>query len=62
MLSNEPIAVDTSPEFKIEVIRQIGFLKRHKAARPDGLSASFFKNSGEVLKSGLKLMGSMRAK
>lgn len=37
---NELMQVDTGPPFEIEVIREIGFLQRYKAAGPGGLSPS----------------------
>lgn len=45
--------VDTKLSSEIELMMELGFLKRHKKAEPDGLSPSFFKDRGEVL--GLEL-------
>lgn len=44
MLVSEPMQVDTSLPSETEVIWEMSFLKRHKAAESDGLSSSFFKD------------------
>lgn len=31
-------------------MKRISFVKRRKAARPDGISIPFFKNGGEIVK------------
>lgn len=52
--------MDTSPPSEMEVMREMGFLKRDKAAGSDGLSPSLFKDDDEVLTSELrKLLGSI---
>lgn len=48
MPESEPVHVDASPSSKMEVMREMDFLKKHKAAEPDRLSPSSFKDSGEV--------------
>lgn len=51
--------VDTSCLSKMEVAKEIRFLKGSKAGGPDGLWPSFFKDGGEVLISELtNLLGS----
>lgn len=45
--------MDVRPPLKIEVIKVVGFLKRHKVARPDELSPSFFNDGCELLTSEL---------
>lgn len=37
MNATEPMQLDTSMPSKIEVLGEIGFLKKHKAAGPDEL-------------------------
>lgn len=48
----EPIQLDTSPPSEM-VIREMGFLKGHKAAEPDGIWPSLFKDGGKMLTSEL---------
>lgn len=57
MAASEPVQVDTSPPLEMEVIREISFLKRHKAAEPEGLPPSLLKEGREVLTSELKTPG-----
>lgn len=44
MPKNEPMQVDTSSPSETEVMKEIGFLNRYRAAGSDGLSLSFFKD------------------
>ena len=54
------LKVDTSPPSEQEVLREVGHLKRHKAAGPDRLSPSLFKDGGVALISELtKLLHSV---
>lgn len=48
MTSSEPMQTDISPSLEM-VRREILFLKRYKAAGPNGLSSSFFKDGGDFL-------------
>lgn len=59
MHASETMQVDTRPPFEMEVIREINFLKRRKAAAPDGLSPTFFNDGGEVKSELIKLLGSV---
>jgi hypothetical protein len=59
-VSNITLSVDTTPPTEQEVLREIRLLKRHKAAGPDKLSPSLFKDGGSVLVSQLtKLLHSV---
>lgn len=50
MLSNRPSLVDTSLPPEMEMMREIGLVKRHNAAGSDGLSPCIFKNGFEMLR------------
>lgn len=57
---SEPLQVDDSVLSEMEMIKETGFLKEHKAPGPDGLQSSFFTTSEEVLPSQLtKVLGSV---
>lgn len=49
MAANETIVVDTSSPSEMNVIKGVGFRKRHQTAGLDGKYPSFFKDDGEVL-------------
>lgn len=52
--------IDTTSPSEMEVIEEIGFLKRYKAAVSDGLSPFSLDNGGDVLTSDLtKLLRSI---
>lgn len=51
--TNESTQMDASPSSGMEMIREIGVLKRQKAAGLNELSPSFFKDGSEVLTSEL---------
>lgn len=53
MPTSESLQIDTSPPSEMEVIRELGFLERPKAAGPCGVLLSFFKSGGQVLVSEL---------
>lgn len=54
--------IHTSPPSEMETIWEMGFLKRHEEAGPDGLSP-FFNYSGKVLIAKLsKLLRSIRVR
>lgn len=44
---SEPMHVDTSSLSKMEMIEEIGFPKRPRAAGPGGLHTPFFKDGGK---------------
>lgn len=55
--TNEPKQVDGNPSSEMDFTREVGFLKRLKAAGPYGLSASLSTDGDELLTSELKLLG-----
>lgn len=58
MPSSKILQAGVSSATGTEVIRDMGFLKKYKAAEPKGLHPSYDKDGGEVLTSELtKLMG-----
>lgn len=60
MPASEPIQVDASPPSEMEVIKEVGFLKKNKTSGPNGMSLSLFKDAGDVLKSQLtQFLGSI---
>lgn len=63
MPASGTMKTDINPPFEIQVSRRIGFLKRHKVSRPDGLSTFSFRDDGELSISELpKLLGPIQAK
>ena len=48
-VSNITLEVNTAPPSEQEVLREVRLLKRHKAAGPDRLSPSLFKDGGSTL-------------
>lgn len=44
--ASRPFQVNTSRRPEVEVTGLLGFLERHKANGPEGLSAPFFANGG----------------
>lgn len=44
MPASESIEVDIRPPSEMDVTREMGLLKRHKAAGPDGLSVPYSKD------------------
>ena len=47
--SNTVLEINTDPPSEMEVIREISYLKRHKAAGPDGIPPFVFKDGGIAL-------------
>lgn len=48
--ASETKQINIRPQKQIEVIRAIGFLKRHEATTTDELFPTFYKDSGDVNK------------
>lgn len=57
MPAGEQMQIDTSPSSEMEILSEVGFLKRNKVAGPGELLSNFFKDGGEVSLSELTTPG-----